>query len=506
LVAAIVQPPITPARRDLTWLAAVIGALAVVLIVNPVGFVGGGWDDWQYLNAARCWAEQGPCLPRDHWQGRWPIIAPLAAAISVAGESRLTVGLPSLLYSLGCLVLVAWLGNRLAGRPVGYIAALLLLVAPAFAVELVDPTVEAAELFFLLAAACCAARFTETRAPWIAFSAGLCLSLAFQVRETAAAAAPLALLGAWLLARDDRRSWLAALAGALVPLAAELLVYWLATGDPLWRRSLSVAHTQIASSELRTAIDRSEAPFFNPDYIAGWRHAPGLRVHWLVDGLLNLIVNTKAGVTMAASGLLFALYRRSLDPRRRRLVAWALAIAFYWACFLIYVLAIDPKPRMMMVPIALTALALAVVLSDRMAARPAMPAWAVLSVAVTVGMAVTVTHPQVRTSEAAVERWVARYPGQIETNETARRHLALVASARDLASLGSGRPLLLLRLSTRCSVWADKTMKRALVAVGRAPMSLIDPPGTERINNFCLFRYARTTRPEAIRQAAEDGL
>jgi hypothetical protein len=103
-------------NNDLRWMVAIVGALALILIVNPVGFVGGGWDDWQYLNAARCWVQHGPCLPTDHWQGRWPIIAPLAAVIALLGESRFSVGLPSLAYSIGSLVLLAWLGNRLAGK------------------------------------------------------------------------------------------------------------------------------------------------------------------------------------------------------------------------------------------------------------------------------------------------------------------------------------------------------------------------------------------------------
>ena len=226
-------------KSETRRIAAILGTLAIILIVNPVGFVGGGWDDWQYLNAARCWVEHGPCLPTDHWQGRWPIVAPLAAVIAIVGESRLTVGLPSLAYSLGCLTLLSWLGNRLAGKPIGDAAALFLLVSPVFAVELLDPTVEAAELFFLLAAACCTAQFTERRGRWMAFGAGLCLSLAFQVRETSVAAAPLALIGAWLLARNDRSSLLAAFAGAMLPIAAEALTFWLVAGDPMWRRNLS---------------------------------------------------------------------------------------------------------------------------------------------------------------------------------------------------------------------------------------------------------------------------
>ena len=491
-------------NNDLAWAAAIVATLALILIVNPVGFVGGGWDDWEYLNAARCWVQQGPCLPTDHWQGRWPIIAPLAAVIALLGESRLTVGLPSLAYSIGCLLLLGWLGNRLAGRPAGYIAALLLLVVPAFAIELVDPTVEAAELFFLLASACCVVLFRERPGPWIAFGAGLCLSLAFQVRETAVAGVPLALVAGWLLAKDRRTCWLAAIAGALLPLAAEMLVFWLATGDPLWRRGLSVAHTQIPSSELLGPIDRSRPPFFNPAYIANWRHEPGIHVHWLVDGLLNLVANAKAGITIAASAALYAMYRGKIAAADRRLVGWSLLIALYWACFLIYVLAIDPKPRVMLVPITLTALALAVLLRDRMAAAGGLiPALSVLVVVVAVGLSVTLTQPQVGSSEAAVEGWAKRYPGQIETDQTALRHLALIHAEREFADVTSDRPLLVLRLSTRCSDWAEGTMKGAVVALDRSPMGLIDPPRQREINNFCLFRYTRPVSPQAVERASE---
>lgn len=480
------------------WLAAIFGTLAIILLINPVGFVGGGWDDWHYLDAARCWVEQGPCLPANHWQGRWPIIAPLAAVIELFGESRLTVGLPSLAYSLGCLALLAWLGNRLVGKPVGYLAALFLLVVPAFAVGLLDPTVEAAELFFLLATAGCIAIYADKRSRWMAFAAGLCLSLAFQVRETAVAAVPLALIVVWLFARHDRKAWLAAITGALLPLIVEALVYWMATGDPLWRRHLSIAHTQISSSELLGPIDPSHAPFFNPAYIANWRHEPGIHIHWLVDGLINLAANAKAGLTIAASAGLFAIYGRKLERCDRKRVAWFLGIAFYWACFLIYGLAIDPKARMMLVPIALTSLALATILRHYAAKRSAFIAVAVAAVVWIEGVVVTVAQPHVRTGEAAAERWAKRFPGRIETDETTRRHLALSGAAREFADLPSGRPYLLLRLSTRCSVWAEETMPGMLMTVDRVPMGLVDRPNERTVNNLCLFRHLRPATHQAI--------
>jgi hypothetical protein len=210
-------------RSSISWLAALAATLALILLLNPVGFVGGGWDDWQYLNAARCWAKHGPCLPHDHWQGRWPVIAPIAAMISLFGESRLTIGLPSLAYALGCLFLMARLGNRLAGSPAGYAAALLLLVIPIFGAELLGPNAEFPELLFLLSAANFILAFAKRNSPWLAFAAGVSWSLAFQVRETAIAALPLLAVAAWMCARRDPRALLAAMIGATLPFLAELL-------------------------------------------------------------------------------------------------------------------------------------------------------------------------------------------------------------------------------------------------------------------------------------------
>jgi hypothetical protein len=487
-------------NNDSRWVLAIVGTLLAILIINPVGFVGGGADDWQYLNASRCWVRDGPCLPTDHWQGRWPIIAPLAATIALFGETRLSVGIPNLAFSLGCLALVAWLGNRRLGPPVGYLAALFLAVVPVFAVELLDASAGAPELFFLLAAACCAVLYSERPSPWLAFGTGLCLSLAFQVRETAIAAAPLALVAAWLVARDDRKCWLLAIGGATLPLAIEALTFWLATGDPLWRRNLSVGHAQISSTELVGPIDESRSPILNPAYIANWRREAGIHIHWLIDGLANLVANAKAGLTISAAALFFAMYGRQLNARDRALVLWCLGAAIYWACFLIYVLAIDPKARMMLVPVTLAALALAVVLRDRIAKHSLLIPYAAAFIVWSAGLIVTLAQPQVGRSEAAVVKWTKRFRDQIETNETSRRHLAL-SGATGLADLGSGRPYLLLRLPTRCAIWANENMHGSLVAIDRSPMSIFDPAGKRQVNNFCLFRYSRPINPRNILRA-----
>src|SRR3989337_1984831 len=93
------DPAMSRARssHDAYWLSALLAALLLVIAIAPIGFIGGVWDDWRYLNAARCWREFGPCLPQDHWQGRWPVIAPLALITGLFGESRISVSISPLI-------------------------------------------------------------------------------------------------------------------------------------------------------------------------------------------------------------------------------------------------------------------------------------------------------------------------------------------------------------------------------------------------------------------------
>ena len=491
-------------RTSRIWPAALAATIVLILLANPVGFVGGGWDDWQYLNAARCWAEHGPCLPRDHWQGRWPVIAPLAAAIAMFGETRLTVGLPSLAYALGCLFLMVRLGNRLAGPPVGNAAALVLLVMPIFGVELLGPNAEHPELFFLLLAANFILAYSRRNSAWLAFAAGLSWSLAFQVRETAIAALPLLAAAAWMLARRDLRALAAAVIGVAVPPLAELIVYYAATGDPLWRRHLSLAHTEVPSTELVGPVNHGRPPFLNPDYIAGWKHQPGIKLHWSVDGLVNLLANVMAGLGIGFSLLLAAAYWRKLDRIERRVVGWSICAALFWACVLIYVLAIDPKPRMMFVPVALTALALAVLLRRLAESGSAPLAYAALAICWMAGLTNIILHPQVRTGEPVAARWAAQYDQHIEMDETTRRHLTLVPGSALFAELSSNRSMLAIKLDIDCQRWADRHFPGKLALLDRAPFSLMDGFAPGRGGNFCLFRYAAPILPDQIADATSN--
>jgi 4-amino-4-deoxy-L-arabinose transferase-like glycosyltransferase len=472
------------------WALALLLAVGAVLLINPIGYIGGGLDDWQYLNAARCWREFGPCLPHDHWQARWPVIAPIAAFTALFGESRATVGAMPLLESTACLLLIAAIGNRMFGRPVGWIAALLMLATPVFAIQLLQPSVEAVELAWLLAGFLTLLFWDERRKWHLAFLAGLCFSMAIQVRETAAVGALLAF--AYVLTRTERpgvRDLLFAASGFLLPFAIEFLLFWSSTSDPFWRRRLDLQHTLIASSELKTAPDPNHGPLLNKSYIANWKPAAGIHVHWTVDGILNLLASGQSGLSLLLTPLLALIARGEGDGAAKTAARlWLLALGY--ACVLIYVLAVDPKPRMMFAPFAMTNVALAL-LCCRLFRRSR--AIVIVSCLTSASLCAVLlyAYPSDLMMERSAKAWIAAHPGQIEIDGNTRRHLALVPAAAALPGLDARRPYLLYRSAEPCEQWVRRNGQPGQFTVAAEAAATRVAWVEERLGPLCLLHYDR---------------
>lgn len=414
--------------RNPRWL----GAILFVLLLNvwhPIGYIGGGADDDRYIAGALCWVANGPCVPVNHWEGRWPLVAFLAATIGTFGLGRLAVAIPSVVATLASLFFIKKIGDRF-DRRIGLAAALVLAAVPAVLKQAFTATVEPFELAFVLAGGWA----LVSRKPLLA---GLAFAMAFQVRETAVAA----LVPATLLLRKDGRGLLLLAAGFVSVLIVELLVFYAWTGDPLYRRALSIGHVALPSSEM--ANPPKGSPLFNTEYLRRWNYDPGVHVHWLVDGLLNLALNFKAAFLYSMTPLLYAAYRTRLSAPERRAALFLMASALFYSSVLIYVLAIDPKARVMFVPIAALSLAFAII---------AVRAWnaVIMALAACIGLLISltvITQPRQARYQHAAQQFAAHFPGQVETAQPGYFGLSPL---RHLPSIGSGRPYLLVLKFARC--------------------------------------------------------
>lgn len=485
------------------WLLLILLGFLTVSWIHPLGYIGGGMDDWRYYRAAQCLLDDGNCLPRNHWQGRWPINLPLAASVALFGANRFAVGLPSLLYGLGCLILTFHLIRRMADDRTALIATGLFALIPDFTIRWLQPNIDTPELFFLLASAAFIQLYARQRNWQTACGAGLALGLALQARETAIIALPVLVIGAWRAGATNIRHWVAAGLGLALPFAAEFVVYGLWTGDPFYRRALSLDHAQIRSQNLQLEAGASTSPFFNPDYIRAWRHASGIRIHWLVDGPLNLLFNPLSGGILLASLIAAPLALPRMTERERKLCKAAAILAAYWIAAIIYAIAVNPVPRMMFPAMAATCIILALELQAFRRAKLDLTAKALVAFVIGISIVTVLGRPSTARIEPNVEAALQLYPGQIEADRNTLNQLLLMPGHDRIALLGSDRPLLLVQLLQSCESWTYRHFPGKLSAVSDLPMTplpdrLLSSPG-----HMCLFRYERKIAPAAIRAARQ---
>ena len=332
-----------------------LAGLALAAWLVGAGYTGGGADDWWYVQAARCWAAHGGCVATTHWATRLPLVVPTAAALSLFGESWRAAAIVPLLYAGGCVALLSHLVARWRGPTEGCVAGLVLVATPAFSVAALQPSVDAAELFWLLLAAAGLWRARREEAAWPALWAGAALGLACMTRLTAAAALPFTLVALPPVSPGRWRQLARVAAGGTLVLGMEAMGYWRATGDPFHHLKLALHHTRIPSSALAPSVPLDQSPILNPLFIGGWTRRMGIHVHWSVDGALNLLASPEVGATLLASALLMAAaWMAGVWPRGRGLLVLN-GCAVLHAALLVLVLAVDPAPRMVFAELAVAA-------------------------------------------------------------------------------------------------------------------------------------------------------
>lgn len=395
------------------------------------------------------------------------------------------------------------LGRLLFDRRAGLIAASAIAIMPVFAIQALDPNVDVFELFFILAGFAALLRGRTDDRRIYPILCGFCFGLALQARETALAAAPVALVAFAIVYRNrSPRMWLLAAGAFALPFALEASLYAWQTGDPFWRRRQSMHHSELVTTELKGRISVDGSPFFNRDLIANWRHEPGISIHWAVDGFVNLVANPRT----AGIFLLFALFwvqtrNGRIGTARRRSGLLALA-ALTYAAILIYLFAIDPKPRMVLPALVATALATAPLFAELERQRPAFAKMTACGILILSILSVSSGY-RTGTADKLLREWIRHNGDQIETVRQTRRRMVFIPDAGRLAGAGSGRPLLLVQVNNSCVSWLDEIgIDRSWLAVeneaglGTYPASWIPHQA-----HLCLFRYGDIRALPALRAA-----
>jgi hypothetical protein len=162
----------------------------------------------------------------------------------------------------------------------------------------------------------------------------------------------------------------------------------------------------------------------------------------------------------------------------------------------------DPKSRIMMVPVCGAHLAFAL-LSWRLLraghTRTVYWAWAIFAV---VGISFPFGAPRMQRVEPSAREWIAEHRGNIEIEPNTRRQLTLLPEARELPGISSDKAYLLYDTNNACprlirdgglspdaiTLVASKSMSR---------LSFIPAPWGE----LCLFKYEKPVSEEMLRRA-----
>ena len=470
-------------RLALTLAAAF--ALSCILI-NPVGYVGGGADDEHYLAAARCWVEQGmPCLPPNHWWTRWPAFAPVALSSALLGESRFTMSIGPFVYWASVLAALGALGTLWFSWRVAALAVIILAAIPAFAFTALDPTCDGPELAFQLGALLAATLAYRRQSALLAIIGGIAAGLALQARDTSLLFVGVSAL-AWLFLDPRRRRVLLwSIIGFAGVLIADLLIYGLATGDPLLRYRLALGHVGVPSHALPEGFDTSRSPLFNPDYIKAWKREEGITLFWPLDPWLNLAAAPGFRSLFAFLLVGFLLYRDRLVPAERRAAIFLLLAVGLWAILLVYGLAVDPRPRMFLplaAPCALAGAAL-MVAAWRSGSRPVVAVLVLLHLALGINM--IARHASSEEPEARARQWIAAFPNRIEITKGARSYLTLIPAVRLLPGDKSGMEMVILNAVIPCDEVAGSRIGGS--GYGRVVDSLQERKAKQ--SYLCLIAY-----------------
>ncbi len=480
------------------YMALVLPAFVAILflLINPAGFMGGGGDDYRYLTAARCWVDgSGFCLPRNHWEARWPTVMPIAAMLGLFGESRNTLGIAPLLFWISALVLIGWLGRLWFDRATGLVAAALFSAVPIFTLSALQPNADNVELVFQLGALCLATVAYKRQSRWSALSAGLLAAFACQARETSFIFCLVTALSWFTLPREHRRILLYAIPGFVAGIAAEMLIYAISTGDAALRYRLALNHSAVYSTELAPTVDTARSALLNPDFIAGWKREMGIHIWWPIDPWLNLLASPQLGTFVILAGAMAILVRKDVPSPWKNHLKWAAVFTALAAALLVYVLAVDPKSRMFLLIAVVATLTSAATLVTAWRNSRRVLAACVFALICLVAVPTMKSRANPRPFEVSARQWIGMYGAAIEIDRATQTVLTLIPEADRLPLQGSGKPMVLAIGGRGCRQLVQPQAGSSQLA------HVVKTAGDEGTAQLCLLKYSDAGRAAFTRRS-----
>jgi len=239
-------------------LATTLCAFLILVAIFWVGFLGS--DDVAYWDGATRWSTQFPYVGTSHWTLRHTLVIPMAFSRLLLGDGLAAMALPSLLYALGVIVVLAIWTQSAAGIRSAIAVLILVITCPQFVLLASTADVDIPELFFVVSAFFALERAIRSEAGRISADegssrpidhsaawprlliAGALLALAMMSRETAVLA--IATIGVLFLAGYgmERRFYLVIGIGFAAIAGLELAYLWGMTGQPFYRFNIALHH------------------------------------------------------------------------------------------------------------------------------------------------------------------------------------------------------------------------------------------------------------------------
>jgi 4-amino-4-deoxy-L-arabinose transferase-like glycosyltransferase len=305
------------------------------------------WDDTLYLRLARQTldgtlsqsladaikgAEQGLAVSESAFVLRRGTYLPIALCQRIFGATERASALPSLLASLGTILLVYWIGYRLSGRSVATVGALLYAVVPIDVVYSTRILADAPQTFWASGAVALsieASRGLHRRGVRLLLYAagGLCIYFAFFTRINGLLIAPVVLLAALPVLRkhETRFEPFLVIVTLFVALGLDSFYYFVQTGDAWF-----ALHLEQASAQAVFGADQEALYHLFPGLVVHSAFRTGVPHHFikLLLGTIDHYGSVRLFTTFAPLGIVavvLALFRRRLGL----LVFWLLLVFVY---------------------------------------------------------------------------------------------------------------------------------------------------------------------------------